>query len=400
MSLVLSIVLFMSASSFVTDTKLMAGENTEVSTYDIAFTSQDMSDRDMDRLYDKLQYAEGVTESSCQHIVTYSCRVDAGLLTPSARKLMRVYISGSDAVFPVNIQFIDDESYMRTVSDLGLDPAKYSSGSRIIAVAKDLDTSENIFKTAGIKIVLSPSEGDSGFSDVTFDADTDLITTDRMLPDSLPAMTQTSSLPVFVSMILPRSAMDELMTADTVTDMKGLTFSSDDSSETASEMQDIIEGSAISTPYQFYDLNRLMDENSNYTFIANVFAYTFIIMISLIAVANVFNTISTNIKMRRRELAMLRSTGMSDRSFRKMMDFECLFYGFRALIIGLPLSALISWLIYKAMFRENDISFTLPWSAMLISIFSVLFIVFITMLYVTSKIRKENIIDALRDDIV
>ena len=194
--------------------------------------------------------------------------------------------------------------------------------------------------------------------------------------------------------------MDELMTADTVTDMKGLTFSSDDSSETASEMQDIIEGSAISTPYQFYDLNRLMDENSNYTFIANVFAYTFIIMISLIAVANVFNTISTNIKMRRRELAMLRSTGMSDRSFRKMMDFECLFYGFRALIIGLPLSALISWLIYKAMFRENDISFTLPWSAMLISIFSVLFIVFITMLYVTSKIRKENIIDALRDDIV
>ena len=52
------------------------------------------------------------------------------------------------------------------------------------------------------------------------------------------------------------------------------------------------------------------------------------------------------------------------------------------------------------MFRENDISFTLPWSAMLISIFSVLFIVFITMLYVTSKIRKENIIDALRDDIV
>ena len=400
MSLVLSIVLFMSASSFVTDTKLMAGENTEVSTYDIAFTSQDMTDRDMDNLYNKLKDVGGVTESSCQHIVTYSCHVDTGIMTPAARKLMKGYISGSDVVFPVNIQFIDDESYMRTVSDLGLDPAKYSSGSRIIAVAKDPDTSENIFRTAGLKAALRPSEGEERFSDRTFDTDIDLITANKMLPDSLPVMTQTSSLPVFISMILPQSAMDGLMTADTVTDMKGLTFSSDEPSVSASEMQDIIEGSVISTPYQFYNINRLMEENSNYTFIANVFAYTFIIMISLIAVANVFNTISTNIKMRRRELAMLRSTGMSDRSFRKMMDFECLFYGFRALIIGLPLSALISWLIYKAMFQENDISFTLPWSAMLISTFSVLFIVFITMLYATSKIRKENIIDALRDDIV
>ena len=400
MSLVLSIVLFMSASSFVTDTKLMTDENTEVSTYDLAFTTQEMSDSDMDSLYNKLKDVDGVTESSCQHIVTYSCRVDAGLLTPSARKLIQGYISGSDAVFPVNIQFIDDESYMRAVSELGLDPAKYSSGSRVIAVAKDPDTSENIFMTAGLKTVLRPSEGKERFSDRTFYADTDLITVNKMLPDSLPVMTRAVSLPVFISMILPQSAMGGLSTADTVTDIKGMTFSSDEPSATASAMQDIIEGSAISTPYQFYNINKLLDENSNYTFIANVFAYTFIIMISLIAVANVFNTISTNIKMRRRELAMLRSTGMSDRSFRRMMDFECLFYGFRALIIGLPLSVLISWLIYKAMFKDGDISFTLPWSAMLISIFSVLFIVSITMMYATTKIRKENIIDALRDDMI
>ncbi len=47
----------------------------------------------------------------------------------------------------------------------------------------------------------------------------------------------------------------------------------------------------------------------------------------MIAVANVFNTISTNIKLRRRELAMLRSVGMSDRDFNKMMRFECVLYG-------------------------------------------------------------------------
>ncbi|WP_413927058.1 FtsX-like permease family protein [Clostridioides sp. ZZV14-6345] len=86
----------------------------------------------------------------------------------------------------------------------------------------------------------------------------------------------------------------------------------------------------------------MMDENRNYIFIANVFSYTFIIMISLISIANVFNTISTNIKLRRRELAMLRSVGMSEHDFQKMMNFECAFYGIRALIFGLPIAVISS----------------------------------------------------------
>nr|WP_278320157.1 ABC transporter permease [Clostridium sporogenes] len=62
-----------------------------------------------------------------------------------------------------------------------------------------------------------------------------------------------------------------------------------------------------------------------------------------------FNTISTNIKLRRRELAMLRSVGMSDRDFQKMMNFECALYGMRALLFGLPIAVISSWLIYKGM---------------------------------------------------
>lgn len=72
-------------------------------------------------------------------------------------------------------------------------------------------------------------------------------------------------------------------------------------------------------------------------------------MIALIAIANVFNTISTNIKLRRRELAMLRSIGMGDRDFTKMMLYECAFYGWRALLLGVPVGSLLSWVIYKGM---------------------------------------------------
>lgn len=84
------------------------------------------------------------------------------------------------------------------------------------------------------------------------------------------------------------------------------------------------------------------------TFVVDVFPYAFALMISLIAVANVFNTISTNIRIRRRELAMLRSVGMSERGFNRMVNYECFFYGVRTLLFGVPVASVLS-LIYKAM---------------------------------------------------
>ena len=182
--------------------------------------------------------------------------------------------------------------------------------------------------------------------------------------------------------------------------VKGMTFRSEDPSLSADKMKKVIEGAQITSAYILMNTSEVLEESRNYIFIANVFAYTFIIMISLIAVANVFNTISTNIKLRRQELAMLRSIGMSDRDFNKMMSFECVFYGMRALLFGLPLAAAVSWLIYKGMLSggAESVRFVLPWASIGISVFGVLFIVFITMMYTIRKIKKENIIEALRDD--
>ncbi|WP_236904230.1 FtsX-like permease family protein [Clostridium butyricum] len=105
--------------------------------------------------------------------------------------------------------------------------------------------------------------------------------------------------------------------------------------------------------------------------------------------------------MRRRELAMLRSVGMSEHEFQKMMNFECGFYGMKALLLGIPTALIISLLIFNGMIYGglDDINFIMPWASIGISVFGVLFIVFITMLYTISKIKKENIIDALRDDL-
>ncbi len=133
--------------------------------------------------------------------------------------------------------------------------------------------------------------------------------------------------------------------------------------------------------------------------VLDVFTFGFIILISLIAAANVFNTISTNVALRRREFATLKSVGMGNKSFGRMMRFECLLYGTKALLWGLPISVVISWLIWRVvnMSFENG-GFSLPWLAIAIAAGSVFLVVFATMLYATSKIKKANPIDALKQE--
>jgi len=132
--------------------------------------------------------------------------------------------------------------------------------------------------------------------------------------------------------------------------------------------------------------------------LVKVFSFGFITLISLIAAANVFNTIYTNIILRRRELAMLRSVGMSGKGIRRMMDFESLIYGFYSLLLGLPLSAAVTYVIYLIVNREYAIPFTLPWGSIAFAVASIFLVVFASMLYATDKIRKDNPIDALKNE--
>lgn len=140
------------------------------------------------------------------------------------------------------------------------------------------------------------------------------------------------------------------------------------------------------------------EENRNIVTIIQVFAYGFIILISLIAATNVFNTISTNIALRRREFAMLKSVGMTAKGFNRMMNFECVLYGTRSLLFGLPVSIGISYLIHLAVSEGYEKEFVLPWAAIGIAVLSVFLVVFATMMYSMSKVKKDNPIDALKNE--
>ncbi len=132
--------------------------------------------------------------------------------------------------------------------------------------------------------------------------------------------------------------------------------------------------------------------------VVRVFSYGFIILISLIAMANVFNTVSTNVMLRRREFAMLKSIGLGEKGFRRMMDYECVIYGCKGLLWGLPAAAALTYLIYRVTGGMMQRGFYIPWYSVAIAVGSVFAVVFATMLYATGVIRRDNPIDALRQE--
>ncbi len=146
----------------------------------------------------------------------------------------------------------------------------------------------------------------------------------------------------------------------------------------------------------FHDLYADTAANRSVVTVVRVVSYGFIALISLIAALNVFNTISTNILLRRREFAMLRSVGMTDRGFNRMMNYECLLYGAKALLFGIPVAFGVTYLIYRSVMRGMDTGFYLPWTAVLIAVGSVFLVVFASMLYSMSGIKRDNPIEAMR----
>ena len=166
------------------------------------------------------------------------------------------------------------------------------------------------------------------------------------------------------------------------------------------EIQQIFKDNGISDGTEAYMFNTSIGakQQKRIYLVMGVFIYGFITLISLICIANIFNTVSTNIALRRKEFAMLRSVGMPPKSFNKMMNFESAFYGIKALMYGLPISAAIGYFLYLTLNELISFTFSLPWNDYGIAIVFVFVIVSATMLYSGSKIRKQNIIDALKDD--
>lgn len=152
--------------------------------------------------------------------------------------------------------------------------------------------------------------------------------------------------------------------------------------------------------YFYYDnIDKELKLYKNMILVIKILLYGFISLVTLIGVTSVFNTIHTSINLRRKEFAMLRSMGLTPRGFNKILAFESLFVGFKSLLYGLPVSIGVVYLLYKSFGGISDSgSFVVPWDSIWIAVVAVFIIVFITMMYASSKVKKENILEAIREE--
>ena len=394
LSLTLSVVLFVAVSAFKIDLSMLGEQSTVEIDGDILFQASGMPEEEFLLLYEELKGADGVSESTYQALATYSCVTDdfPDAFLEDYRRTVGDTGTGKTIELPLEVQFIEDDIYQDFLAKMGFPDAEYTGeNAKLLIVGINASTHETLFTNSSMDFTLREEAGEQTKTISATFVDT--------YPLDPPPTTQSVEGEYVFMAVAPYSMKPQFDVLLAPVNW-GMTFWSENPAQSTAQMKTMLEGAGITSEYSLYNVYEVLEENRNMVFILNVFTIVFVTMISLIAVANVFNTISTNIKLRRRELAMLRSVGMSVRDFNRMMRFECVLYGARTLLLGLPIAGILSWLIYKAMVVGGleGTSFVFPWSSMAISILGVFLVIFITMLYAVNRIKKENIIDALRDD--
>ena len=209
----------------------------------------------------------------------------------------------------------------------------------------------------------------------------------RELPFAIPQSAKDS--PYYTALVLPLS-----LASEELAQQGELRFNASDYDEARAYLN------SASAPVNYIDYREQEEAARALVLVVDIFSYGFIVLVCLICMANIFNTLSTNVALRRRDFGMLRSIGFRNRDLGKMLGYECLTYGTKALLWGLPLGLLCNAGIQKIAADSATISYEFPIEAVAPAVISVFAIVFSTMFYAAHKLKEDNPIEAIRQECV
>ncbi len=157
-----------------------------------------------------------------------------------------------------------------------------------------------------------------------------------------------------------------------------------------------LDAQGIGGSYNYYAQNYQMI--NSLTFALQVFVYGFITLITMIAIANIINTVSTGIMMRRKEFAMLKSVGTTPKGFTKMICLESFFYGAKALIFSMPISLVICYCMNITVGSDTIPFSPNPWTYL--GCAAVVFVIVgFSMYYSVRKLKDDSIVETLKTEI-
>jgi len=405
-SLFMSVVLFISASSLCMYVLEASSGTLSTNGYEICYykAQSEIKDNELssEQLVKKISEIDGVKNVSSLSQIYGKLKVSNEIFTD---EYMKQYTNVSGALNPATVEVykVDNLSFEKYLKENNLSKDTYMNPEKPVLIAtsnikiKDNETGKisniSMLKEDKVKVIATISTFDNQGKEINYE-DIELnigLTKDKLVMGIYLGNKNT------ITVMIPQCMIGAVYKSDLFSTASAIYIATDSHASVYEKVKTLLKDNNL-VVNSLYDLAKDDEYNQNMIFIIQVFAYGFVTLISLISVANVFNTISTNILLRRREFAMLKSVGMTNRGFNKMMNFECILYGVKSLLLGLPVSIAITYYIYKSINSGYEMPFILPWNAIGIAVFSVFAVVFATMIYSMRKIKKDNPIDALKNE--
>ncbi|WP_449539157.1 ABC transporter permease [Ferdinandcohnia sp. Marseille-Q9671] len=400
-SLVISIVLFLTVSFFTDNLKKSLELSQENISFDIQVIGDNMGKEDLQPLT-KLKY---VTDSSIVQTAYLSTWIEVDQLPNELLKQAKAepaLLQDGKFNYYVRIYGLDQTSFNDYVKKVGADIEKFENVDTPAAIVIDhisyqdyelgkFVETKSIHTNVGNSIELNSVVYEGEEIEEQFLNKIEIAALTKELPMGV-TTSRLGGLDIIVSEDVLNKIVSNNERAKSEVQTE-LYMNSSDPLGTQEELDKVTNSST-----HVYNVYQRKQEQEQLVLLMQVFTYGFIALISLISVANIFNTISTSITLRKREFAMLRSVGMTPKGFNKMINYESIFYGVKSLLYGLPISLGVMYLIYLSLGQTFEYGFTLPWLSIIFVVVIIFVIVGLAMLYSIQKIKKENIIDGLKQE--
>lgn len=401
-SLVISIILFLTVSSFTSNLNKSVGLSQDGVNYDIEIYMGGDDPQRAERLTRTISGLPEVTESIAVKELHTSAWIDEKMMADPLHETVqndKSILKNGKYPYYVQITALNEESLKKYAQSAGIGAEQLSNPNQLSAIVNDTVTFEDpeakkIVETKALH-AKTGQKLDLYYTNWETEEET------HLKPVEIVALTEKRPMGIRsaqvggMNIIVSEQVFDQLVDDDSMRKevQRRLYLNTTDPLATQQDIEEMKERN-------LYVNNVYMNnqQSEQMILLMSIFTYGFIALITLISIANIFNTISTSISLRKREFAMLKSVGMTPKGFNKMIHYESIFYGIKSLLYGLPISIGIMYLIHRSMMNTFSYGFTLPWLSILYVVLVVFIIVSSAMLYSSSKVRKENIIDALKQE--
>ena len=390
-SLTVSVLVFIAAAGFISVMLDMVRSELTSTDYNIYVTQRPTTD--------KKSYEKFVQATKLDNIEDYSIVRGQTFEFKNPKfnkeyvKLTNMYLEPDDNA-TLDIYALGEEPYKKYLSELGLnyDDIKDKAILMDYAPVEYFDNNRETRPKVKSMYVHTYQAGDQIFGNLS-DSGEKLGVEIGYVANKTPFGFKDRSYAVGTYLIVSDEYYDKILNTDGTYNVE-LEFKSNDADKLEKELNDALKG-------ENYDINNMeagVKQDEQTVYLVSIFLFGFIIVISLIGITNIFNAITANMQLRRPEFAMLQSVGMTRKEFDRMIRLESVFMGTKALIIGLPIGIVLSYLMYMAVGDDFSVSYRFPIAAVIISVAVVFLLIFSIMRYSIGKIKKQNIIETIRSE--